>query len=81
MKTKHHIKNCKHLIEMLTELVIEEDEVLTSFDVSALFTSVPCKEVVKEYVDRVMKDPTWLEWTGFRLEEFGELLEITLATT
>ena len=60
-KTKHHIKNSKHLFEMLTELVIEEDELLTSFDMSALFTSVPCLEVVKKYVDRVMKDPRWLE--------------------
>ena len=43
IQVKHHIKNSKHLVEMLTEFVIEEDEVLKSCDVSALFTSVPFK--------------------------------------
>ena len=64
---------------MLTESVIEEDEVLTSLDVSALFTSVPFKYVVMKCVDKVMKDPTWLKLTVIRPEEFGELLEITLS--
>ena len=35
-----HIQNSKHLVEKLSKVQIEEGEVLTSFDVTALFTSV-----------------------------------------
>lgn len=80
-KTQHHIKNSKHLVDMIHNLRIEDDEVMTSFDVSALFTSVPCKEVVEMCVNRVKQDPTWSQRSGLTPEEFGDLLELTLDTT
>ena len=56
-KSKTHIQNLKDYIEKLVEVEIEE--VLTSFDVMALFTSALGKEVVEMAVKKVNQDPTW----------------------
>ena len=40
-KTERHIQNSKHLVDKLQEIVIEEGEVITSFDIMALFTNGP----------------------------------------
>ena len=80
-KTKQHIKNFKALVNMLKNVKVEEGEVLTSFDVLVLFTSILTKEVMKMCVDQVKKDPTWVTRSGFTLEEFGDLLELTLDRT
>ena len=66
---------------MLKKVKVEEGEVLTSFDVSAMFTSIPTKEVVKRCVDQVKKDPTMASRCGFTPEQFGNVLELTLDTT
>ena len=62
---------------MLHELRVEED-VLTSVYVTALFTSVPYKEIVQICVDTVMIDSTWSKRWGLTPEEFGESIELTL---
>ena len=46
-KKRTHIKNSKDLVNKLEHIEIEEGEVLTLFDVTALFTSMPGKEVVE----------------------------------
>ena len=65
---------------MVKHVKLEEGEVLTSFDVSALFTNVPTKEVVKMCVDWMKNDPTWATRSGFTPDEFGDLLKLTLDT-
>ena len=46
MKTKRHLQNSKDLVEKLEEIEINDGEVITSFDVTILFTSMPGKAVV-----------------------------------
>ena len=48
-----------------------------SYDVTALFTSVPCDEVVDIAVDRAKKDPEWYNRTKLTPEEMGELMTLT----
>ena len=48
-----------------------------TYDVTALFTSVPCDEVVY----RAKKDPEWYNRTKLTQEEMGELLTFCLNTT
>ena len=55
-KSMTHIQNSKDLVDKLAE-VATEGEVLTSFDVTALFNSVPSKEVVEMAVKRARKTP------------------------
>ena len=63
------------------DVEIKEGEVLTSYDVTALCTSVPGKEMVEKAVKRANKDPTWYNRTLMTLEEFGELLLMVVETT
>ena len=39
--TEHHVNNSKEFIEEIKKTKLEEGECITSYDVSALFTSVP----------------------------------------
>ena len=45
-KTSHHLQNSADLVNKLSQIRIDEDESLISFDVSALFTSVPVEESI-----------------------------------
>ncbi len=54
---------------------------LTSFDVTALFTSVPGDEVVQMAIERAKKDDTWSDRTLMSPEEFGDLLSMVIQTT
>ena len=65
----------------MVEENIEEGEVLTSFNVTALFTSVHGKEVVEMVVKRAKKTPTWCKRTVMPFEKFGELLLNVVETT
>ena len=77
----HHIENSKDLVQKLEEIVVEEGEILTSFDVTALFTSVPGDEVVTMAIQRAKIDPTWNTRTKMTPEEFGDLLTMVIKTT
>ena len=68
-------------MKLLKEINLEEDDVFISYDVSALFTSVPCDEVVEIAVDRAKKDPEWYNRTKLTPDEMGELLTFCLNTT
>ena len=39
----HHTKNTGDFIEQIKQVTLQADETITSYDVSALFTSVPKK--------------------------------------
>ena len=39
--TEHHVNNSKEFIEEIKKIKLEEGECITSYDVSALFTSIP----------------------------------------
>ena len=40
-RTEHHVKNSKDFVRDIREIRVEPDKELQSYDVSALFTSVP----------------------------------------
>ena len=40
-QSPHHLKNTQHFVEHIKQVRLEAGEVITSFDVKALFTSVP----------------------------------------
>ena len=45
-KTEHHVKNSKEFTEYVKNLKVDPDEELRSYDVSALFTSVPVNKAM-----------------------------------
>ena len=73
-KSKRDIENAKFLVEKLELIEVDEGEVLTSFDVTSLFTSVPGKEVVEMAVNRAKRDESWTSRIFMTTEEFRDLL-------
>ena len=79
-KSKYHIKNSEHWVKLLQQINLEDDDMFVSYDVTALFTSVLCDEVVYIAVDRAKKEPEWYNSTKLTPEEIGELLTFSLNT-
>ena len=42
----HHIKNTGDFIQQIKQVKLQADEIITSYDVSALFTSVPIEAAI-----------------------------------
>ena len=57
-KRDTHSVNLKDFVQKLEKIVLEDEEVLTSFDATVLFISVPGKEVVLMVIKRAHDNPT-----------------------
>jgi len=57
-KTKHHISNSQQFVELVKDQRVEEDEELRSYDVTALFTSVPVDKALNIVRSRLEQDTT-----------------------
>ena len=80
-KSPHHIQNSQDFVEQIKDLKLEEDEILISYDVTALFTSVPVDGAIVVVKDRLAKDSSWKTRTYLSAEEIITLLEFCLTTT
>ena len=80
-KTVHHIKNSKEFHQKVTQLVLEDDEIITSYDVKALFTCIPPKdalEIARQYLEN---DTTLSQRTPLSVDQVCELIRLCLETT
>ena len=80
-RTAHHLKNSQDLVEKLSSVTINEHEVLISYDISALFTSVPVDDSIVIIRDRLIHDDTLAERTTLSPDQIIELLSFCLKTT
>jgi hypothetical protein len=80
-KTDHHLQNSQDLVAKLSGLVLEPDESLVSYDVTALFTSVPVQESVQIIQQQLEDDPTLAERTTMNPSQIAEMLSCCLNTT
>ncbi|KAI5644679.1 hypothetical protein NE865_03331 [Phthorimaea operculella] len=53
-QTSSYVKNSRHFIDIISDLRLEPDEMLVSFDVESLFTNVPIKECLKVIEGRLI---------------------------
>ena len=57
-KSPHHINSTQDFVEQVRHITLEPGECLSSYDVSALFTSVPTDPALNIIKDLLEKDPT-----------------------
>ena len=76
-----YIKNTTKFIELIKEVDIGEDEVMVSFDVRSLFTSVPTKQAVK-IIEKVLRDDKTNvhQQTKMNVDAIMDLLELSMST-
>ena len=79
--TEHHLKNSAELVERLSTYRVYPEEELVSFDVTALFTSVPVGESIDIIRHRLEQDDSLAERTPLSVKSVCELLTFCLTTT
>ena len=80
-KTDHHVLNSKEFVKKVKDERIEEDEVIVSYDVVSLFTSVPVDRAITIIHQRLLSDPTLAERTKISVNNIVSLLSFVLNTT
>ena len=80
-KTEHHVKNSKEFAEYVKLLKVGPDEELRSYDVLALFTSVPVDKALEIIRRRVTEDVTLSNRTPLSPDDIIAVLEKCLKGT
>ena len=80
-QSPHHLKNTQHFILQLQGKRLQAGESITSFDVKALFTSVPVQPSIHIVQNRLQQDTTLPQRTSMSIPEIISLLEFCLTHT
>ncbi|XP_072030199.1 uncharacterized protein [Amphiura filiformis] len=80
-RSPHHLKNSKELVEKLQHVQLTNDEILVSYDVTALFTCTPVNESFRIIDIRLRNDITLHERTELNVDQIMILLKYSLTTT
>ncbi|XP_035661757.1 uncharacterized protein LOC118406009 [Branchiostoma floridae] len=80
-KSEHHIKNSADFVNKIKDIRVEEDEIIISYDVCSLFTSIPPKRAVAVVRDFLESDTTLGERTSLSSKQICDLLELCLGCT
>ena len=80
-QSQHHLKNTLHFIQKIQQVKLEQGEVISSYDVKALFTSVPGDPSINIVKQRLTQDPTLPQRTQMSIPQIVTLLELCLKNT
>ena len=75
------LKNSTELVSTLRDCKLDETDILVSFDVTALFTSVPVEKSLEIIQQRLMEDTTLGQRTEMTAGQITDLLSICLKST
>ena len=76
----HHIKNTFQFVEYIRKVKLEPGEVMTSYDVKALFTSVPVDPSIAIVQCILQQEPLLSQRTSMSIPQIFTLLEFCLKT-
>ena len=79
--TEHHVNNSKEFIEEIKKMKLEEGECITSYDVSALFTSIPIPSALDIINSKLQEDTDLHNRTNMTTHNIIELLDFCLNNT
>ena len=77
----HHLQNTKDFIQQLKEVKLQQDETIISYDVKALFTSVPIQPVLNIIKNKLENDQQLQQRTSMSVSQITSLLEYCLRST
>ena len=80
-KSPHHVNSTHNFVEQAKHISLAPGECLSSYDVSALFTSVPVDPALNIVKDLLEKDHTLKERTVMKVSDIILLLEFCLKNT
>ena len=80
-KSEHHVKNTQDFIESMKGIHLSEDQCMVSYDVKALFTSVPTTKACIIIKQRLEEDPELIQRTSLSIENIIGLLEFCITST
>ena len=80
-KSAHHIKNTGDFVQQVRGIKLQPTENITSYDVSALFTSVPIESAITIIRNKLELDPELHNRTTMKVDHITSLLEFCLKTT
>ena len=80
-QSPHHLKNTQHFIQQLQGKRLEPGGIITSYDVKALFTSVPVQPSIQIVQQRLQQDNTLPQRTSMSIAQITSLLEFCLTHT
>ena len=69
-----HLKNTQHFVQQIQNKKLEAGEVMTSYDVKALFTSVPVDPSIQIVQHKLSQDPTLHQRTSMSIQNIVTLL-------
>ena len=79
-RTDRHLKNSADLVDKLSNIHINDDECLLSYDMTALFTSVPVDESIRIINDLLVNDTSLNNRTKLSPQQVTDL-RVCLKTT
>ena len=79
--SNHHIQNTMDFVEQIKEVKLKKEESMVSYDVTALFTSVPIPPVLKIIEDKLNEDKDLPQRTSMNTRHIIRLLEFCLRST
>ena len=80
-QSPHHLKNTQHFIQQIQGKRLESGEVIPSFGVKALFTSVPVATSIQIVKQILQQDPTLPQRTNMSIQQITTLLECCFTNT
>ncbi|XP_041472626.1 uncharacterized protein LOC121421891 [Lytechinus variegatus] len=79
--TIHHIQNTDNFVEELKTVKLDENETIVSFDVSALFTSIPVVDAITVVRQCLIDNDSWKDRTKLNIDQIVEAVSTCLHTT
>ena len=79
--SNHHIQNTMDFVDQIKEVKLKKEESMVSYDVTALFTSVPIPPVLKIIEDKLNEDKDLPQRTSMNTKHIIRLLEFCLRST
>ena len=80
-QSPHHINNTPQFVDYIHKVKLEPGEVITSYDIKALFTSVPVDPSITIVQQKLKQDPLLSQTTSTSIPQIVTLLEFCLKNT